>query len=70
MKECIYRKSWGGVWWLRLLMCFGNHHIWDNTEKIRQGIMTIEKNKCIDCGREEILILIQWGYPKFENSGA
>ena len=58
--ECIYRKSWGGMLWLRLIMCFGNCHLWDNIERTKKGVFTIVKNKCIDCGCEEIMILINW----------
>lgn len=55
MKECIYRTGFGGKL-IRLLCC----HVWQNQKIYTNAKITIEKNKCIDCGRTEILILVDW----------
>lgn len=61
MKECIYQRRFGGGFFRRLFFCFGGScHIWENERILVEGKFTIERNKCVDCGRGEILILIDW----------
>lgn len=52
IKELIGDKAWGGK-------C-GCCHIWKHLVTQEVGCLTIEKNICVDCGRNQILILIDW----------
>ena len=55
MYECIYNQKFGGKW---------NHwfccHVWGIVKKHTEGKITYEQSKCVDCGRVETMILIDW----------
>jgi len=55
MLECLHHKTWGGKWF-SFLCC----HTWSKVRDIKSFPLIIEKNRCIDCGKTEILILIDW----------
>ena len=55
IKECIYEKYYGGKWW-KFLCC----HIWKHLVTQQVGCLTIQKYICVDCGKYEIIILIDW----------
>jgi hypothetical protein len=52
LQECIYHQEFGG----KRFCC----HTWKNIHRVISGKLTIKKNKCIDCGKEENMILIDW----------
>ncbi len=58
IKECIYSKRWGAKWWLRICCS----HVWKHLVTQKVDCLTIEKSICVECGREEILILINWNW--------
>lgn len=56
MSELIYSKGYGGGW--NRFFCFGAH-LWDCYVIYKKNGLIIEKNRCIDCGRIEIQILVE-----------
>jgi hypothetical protein len=56
MKECILQRRFGGHWFKRMFCV----HEWKTIEKFFVGNLDITKSECIDCGRNEILMLVEW----------
>lgn len=54
MLECIYEKQFGGK--LRRFLCC---HSWSIKIIYINAGLRIEKNRCVDCDRQEILILVE-----------
>jgi len=54
--ECIYHRRYGGQF-IRFLCC----HVWkiNVLHKNKEDTLRVERNRCIDCGRNEILILVK-----------
>jgi len=52
IRECIYDKRYGGKWWC----C----HVWKRLVKKHIDCLTIEKSVCVECGKYEIEIFIDW----------
>ena len=61
VKECIYSKQYAtrkGLFdKIKSLFCV---HVWQEEELVREGLITLEKSKCVFCGIKEIMMFIDW----------